>query len=129
MVSREGRVAAPTPLLPQGRGQTRRGCDFIGPCSECPVTVVSARPGLVIQHNEVNGDTTIMTTSSLARQPEVIIGVDAHKNTHHAVIITDTGNRIADQEFPANTHGYADMLSWAHDHGTIQAFGVESTGS
>lgn len=70
-----------------------------------------------------------MTTSTLARQPGVIIGVDAHKNTHHAVILTSTGQRIADQEFPANTHGYADMLSWANDHGNIQAFGVESTGS
>ena len=70
-----------------------------------------------------------MTISTLARQPEVIIGVDAHKNTHHAVILTSTGQRIADNEFPATTHGYADMLSWANDHGNIQAFGVESTGS
>ena len=59
----------------------------------------------------------------------MIIGVDAHKHTHHAVILTSTGQRIADQEFPATTPGYTNMLSWAHDHGNIQAFGVESTGS
>lgn len=64
-----------------------------------------------------------MTISPLARQPEVIIGVDAHKSTHHAVILTSAGQRIADQEFPATTHGYADLLSWARAHGHIQAFG------
>lgn len=70
-----------------------------------------------------------MTTSPVTRQPEVIIGVDAHKYTHHAVILTSTGQRIADHEFPATTRGYADLLPWAHAHGNIQACGVESTGS
>lgn len=70
-----------------------------------------------------------MTTGTLERQPELIIGVDAHKHTHHAVIITNTGQRITDSEFPATTDGYASMLAWAADHGRIHAFGVESTGS
>lgn len=70
-----------------------------------------------------------MTTATLDRQPAIIIGVDAHKHTHHAAIITNTGQRIADRQFPASTRGYADLLAWAHDHGQIHAFGVESTGS
>lgn len=70
-----------------------------------------------------------MTTGTLKRQPEVIVGVDAHKHAHHAVIITSTGQRLTDSEFPATSLGYADMLSWATEHGHVQAFGVESTGS
>lgn len=91
---------------------------------------MSAQPGSVIQnHTDVNGDTIIMTTSTTLRQPIIIVGVDAHKDTHHAVIITSTGHRINDSEFPATTRGYTDMFAWATKHGQIQAFGVESTGS
>ena len=36
----------------------------------------------------------MMTNTTMARQSEVIIGVDAHKNTHHAVVITATGQRL-----------------------------------
>lgn len=70
-----------------------------------------------------------MTTATLERQPAIIVGVDAHKHTHHAVILTGTGWRVADCEFPVTTRGYADLLSWANDYGDITAFGVESTGS
>jgi len=48
-----------------------------------------------------------MTTGTLERQQQIIIGVDAHKHTHHAVIITSTGKRVTDSEFPATTDGYA----------------------
>lgn len=44
-----------------------------------------------------------MTTGPPKRQPEVIVGVDAHKHTHHAVIITSTGQRLIDSEFPATS--------------------------
>lgn len=70
-----------------------------------------------------------MTTAAIGRQPDIIIGVDAHKHTHHAVALTSIGERLSDCEFPVTTRGYADLLAWAHDHGQIVAFGVESTGS
>lgn len=71
----------------------------------------------------------MMTNTTMARQSEVIIGVDAHKNTHHAVVITATGQRLSDQEFPVTTRGYGDLFAWATSHGSISAVGVESTGS
>lgn len=70
-----------------------------------------------------------MTIAAIERQPAIIIGVDAHKHTHHAVALTNTGQRLADHKFTVTTRGYADLLAWAHDHGQIVAFGVESTGS
>lgn len=70
-----------------------------------------------------------MTTATIERQPNIIIGVDAHKHTHHAVALTSAGKRPANCAFPVTTRGYADLLAWANDHGQIVAFGVESTGS
>ena len=70
-----------------------------------------------------------MTTLASQRQPAIIVGVDTHKHSHHAVIITSIGRRVAGREFPATTKGYSDLVSWARGQGLIQAVGVESTGS
>lgn len=44
--------------------------------------------------------TTVLTT---ATQPVIVAGIDAHKDTHHVVVLDDKGLRIADQEFAATT--------------------------
>lgn len=59
----------------------------------------------------------------------VIGGVDTHKHTHYAAAIDDQGRLLGHQEFPATDGGYRALLSWMHDHGDVQAIGVESTGS
>lgn len=73
-----------------------------------------------------------MTTTPTNTQPldGLIVGVDTHQQTHHAVIIDPLGRRIADRGFPASHRGYADLIGWAADHdGPIAVFGIESTGS
>ena len=59
----------------------------------------------------------------------VIGGVDTHKNTHYAAVIDGRGRLLGHHEFPANDHGYADLLAWVQSHGDVASIGVESTGS
>ncbi|WP_422936549.1 IS110 family transposase [Sinomonas sp. P47F7] len=58
----------------------------------------------------------------------VIGGVDTHKNTHYAAAVDDHGRFLGHREFPANDHGYQQLLAWMHEHGEVLAIGVESTG-
>lgn len=59
----------------------------------------------------------------------VIGGVDTHKNTHYAAAVDDQGRFLGHHEFPANDHGYQQLLTWLLEHGDLVAIGVESTGS
>ena len=59
----------------------------------------------------------------------VIGGVDTHKHTHYAAAIDDQGRLLGHKEFPATDGGYQSLLAWLRELGTIQAIGVESTGS
>ena len=68
-------------------------------------------------------------TSMAHRSPEVTGGVDTHGRTHHAALIDPLGRHLADQEFPATTAGYRDLLAWMYAHGTLTAVGVEGTGA
>lgn len=46
---------------------------------------------------------------------------------HQAIDIT--GRLLGHHEFPATDRGYLALLTWVRSHGTVQAIGVESTGS
>ncbi|MCK3769363.1 IS110 family transposase [Microbacterium aerolatum] len=70
-----------------------------------------------------------MTITHTQTQPVIVVGVDTHQRTHHAVVLDAAGARLADREFPADTAGHRGMLDWAAGHGLIDRFGVESTGS
>jgi transposase len=59
----------------------------------------------------------------------VIGGVDTHKHTHYAAVIDDRGRLLGHHEFPATDGGYQVLRDWIHEHGHVQAIGVESTGS
>ena len=63
------------------------------------------------------------------QQPVVIGGVDCHKRTHHAFVVTELGQRLGDREFSANSRGYRDLAEWLSSHGRLARVGVESTGS
>ena len=59
----------------------------------------------------------------------VIVGVDTHKHVHVAVAVNLLGTRLASCSAPADRAGYAQLLVWARALGTVQAFGIEGTGS
>ena len=56
-------------------------------------------------------------------------GVDTHQRTHHAAVLDAQGRVLADREFDANSAGYAELVEWMKDQGTLVLVGVESTGS
>ena len=60
---------------------------------------------------------------------KVIVGVDTHKHVHVAVAIDLIGTRLATYSAPADRAGYADLIAWAQTLGTVEAFGIEGTGS
>jgi transposase len=62
-------------------------------------------------------------------KPVVIGGVDCHKQTHHAFVLTEHGQRLADREFPATQAGYRGLLEWLRSYGQLTRVGVEGTGS
>jgi transposase len=63
------------------------------------------------------------------RTRAVIGGVDTHGRTHHAAVIDQQGRLLGDREFPADSGGYRQLLSWLGRHGQLDAVGVEGTGS
>jgi transposase len=58
----------------------------------------------------------------------VIGGVDTHKHTHHAAVIDEHGQLLADQQFSADNTGHTELIAWLRSHGEIAAVGVEGTG-
>lgn len=63
------------------------------------------------------------------RASNIIIGVDTHKSVHVAVAINEQGTRLAAISVPANSKGYMEFNNWSRSLGSIQAFGIEGTGS
>ena len=60
---------------------------------------------------------------------ELFVGVDTHKDVHAAVAVTASGVRLAATAVPASSQGYATLEAWARSMGSVQAFGIEGTGS
>lgn len=90
-------------------------------------TVLSTRPGEVIQHAS-EGDITTMTETAVPTQT-VVLGVDTHQHTHHAALVSETGAALADAQFEASEHGYGQLLDWAGGYGRLARAGVESSAS
>jgi transposase len=59
----------------------------------------------------------------------VIGGVDTHKHTPYAAVIDQHGRLLGHQQFPATDAGYRSLLAWMCTYGSLEAIGVESTGS
>ncbi len=68
-------------------------------------------------------------TSMTSTRRVVTVGVDTHRDVHHAAVIDEVGRPLADAGFPTTPDGYRQLLAWAGEHGTIAAFGVEGTGA
>ena len=60
---------------------------------------------------------------------KVIAGIDTHADTHHVGVITETGQHLADKEFPAAGVGYQGIIDFITGFGSVLAAGVEGTGS
>ena len=60
---------------------------------------------------------------------EVIGGVDTHKDSHTAAVLSSAGRILGVEPFPADGRGYRDMLDWMSMHGCVVRVGVECTGS
>jgi transposase len=52
----------------------------------------------------------------LAEQVDVVIGVDAHTDTHTAAVVSAAGAVLAELTVPADDDGAAVLLAWANDH-------------
>lgn len=62
-------------------------------------------------------------------KPEVVLGVDTHKDFHVTAVISALGALLGSETFPTTAAGYRQMLSWAASFGRVHRAGVECTGS
>jgi transposase len=60
---------------------------------------------------------------------KIIVGVDTHKDFHHAAVVTVLGEALDDRRFAATPAGYDELIGWASSHGDVLRVGVEGTGS
>lgn len=72
-----------------------------------------------------------MSSPSVSAPPlaTIIVGVDTHTHVHVAVAIDLRGARLATCSAAADRAGYVELVSWARTLGTVEAFGIEGTGS
>jgi transposase len=65
----------------------------------------------------------------LAEQVDVVIGVDTHKHTHTAAVVTaTTGAVLAEMTVNADPAGYQALLELAEQHGLLRAWAMEGSG-
>lgn len=72
---------------------------------------------------------TVVTDHPDTVADEVVLGVDTHKDTHVAAVVTVLGRVIGTRAFPTTTAGYQNLLGWARGLGPVRRAGVEGTGS
>src|SRR5215213_140185 len=59
----------------------------------------------------------------------VILGVDTHADEHVVVALDDFGRRLGHKSVPSTEAGYAALVAWAEEFGTLLRAGVEGSGS
>src|SRR3954454_24703716 len=67
--------------------------------------------------------------SMTERSRGVVVGVDAHTDTHDVAVLDDCGRLLARQTFAADAAGYHALGAWMEPFAPVAAIGVESTGS
>ena len=70
-----------------------------------------------------------MTKIAQITPARLVIGVDTHKDVHVAVALDTLGRRVADTTIPTTAAGYRKLVAWADSLGSVEAFGLEGTGS
>jgi transposase len=61
--------------------------------------------------------------------PQIIGGVDTHRDLHVAAAIDPVGHLLGHRSFPATPAGYRALLAWLRGLGQLQRVGVEGTGA
>ena len=69
------------------------------------------------------------SVAASGRSGKIVVGVDTHKHVHVAVAIDELGARLGHTSIPVDTGGYRQLEEWARSLGSVEAFGVEGTGS
>lgn len=63
------------------------------------------------------------------KKPVVVGGVDCHSEFHHAVALDDRGRKLDELRFAATGSGCEEAIGWLLNLGTVDAVGIESSGS
>ena len=71
-----------------------------------------------------------MAMTTIADQPvDVTLGIDTHRDVHVAAALDQHGRLLGTASFPTTTSGHRRLERWACEFGTIDAVGIEGTGS
>ena len=68
------------------------------------------------------------STIAASTQPQVTVGVDAHKQFHVAHAVDELGRPLGTHQIPAASHGYRTYVSWARSLGQLVMVGIEGPG-
>jgi transposase len=67
---------------------------------------------------------------TLAEQIDFVLGVDTHKHSHTAALVTPSGGLVVYLSVSADADGYARLLAFAREHATgRRIWAIEGTGS
>jgi len=73
--------------------------------------------------------TATATSAEIVESPDLIVGIDTHKDTHVAVALSSNGARLGSLKLEANRAGYKSLINWTAELGSQPVFAVEGTGS
>ena len=59
----------------------------------------------------------------------MVVGVDTHKDSHSAALLSELGAMQGGLEVPASEEGYRELLGWARSKSSARVWVVEGTGS
>jgi transposase len=65
----------------------------------------------------------------MAHAPQLILGVDTHKDVHVAVLLDRLGRHLATASFATTDAANAELVAWTCRYGQVTTAGVEGTGS
>jgi transposase len=65
----------------------------------------------------------------MASAPQLVLGVDTHKDVHVAVLLDWLGRWLATASFGTTDAANRDLVAWTQRHGQVTTAGVEGTGS
>ena len=65
----------------------------------------------------------------MAQPPQLVLGVDTHKDVHVAALLDRLGRWLATASFGTTDAANRDLVAWTHRYGQVTTAGVEGTGS
>jgi len=89
------------------------------------VSVLSAADRL----HEATRHGTYSGSAPMTHPPQLVLGVDTHKDVHVAVLLDQLGRHLATASFGTTDAANRDLMAWTLRHGQVTTAGVEGTGS